>query len=49
MLAAGVPQFDRLRAMIPSPAAEEPPALALDLVLGGSFGGLLHSMVWRKR
>jgi hypothetical protein len=49
MLAVGVPQFDRLRAMIPSPVAEQLPALALDLVLGGSFGSLLRSMVYRKR
>ncbi|CAM0872082.1 unnamed protein product [Alopecurus aequalis] len=44
MLAADVPHVVRLHAVIPSPAAEQPAALALELVRGGSLAGLLRKL-----
>lgn len=44
MLASGAPHVVRLLAVIPSPAAEQPAALALELVSGGSLAGLLRAL-----
>lgn len=44
LVIVGVPRVDRLRDVIPSPAVEQPLALELELVQGGSLAGLLRRL-----